>query len=125
MLTTDRLILEQQVFSYYQSRAEFRNILFVGCDADTARYHERYFSNSRFVTLEPKRTVRCVPAATCYWVYCKEASDSRAVVHSREVGQRLSSNPAAAAAAPGAPASARVALPAPRVNAESPASDCI
>jgi SAM-dependent methyltransferase len=53
LLTTDRLVLEQQIFKYYQSRFEMRDVLFVGCDADTARYHDDYFSRVRFVTLEP------------------------------------------------------------------------
>jgi SAM-dependent methyltransferase len=53
LLTTDRLILEQQIFAYYRSQPEIRDVLFVGCDADTRGYHERYFSNIRFVTLEP------------------------------------------------------------------------
>jgi SAM-dependent methyltransferase len=52
VLTTDRIVLEQQIFGYYRSRPEIRDILFVGCDADTARYHE-YFRDRRFVTLEP------------------------------------------------------------------------
>jgi SAM-dependent methyltransferase len=53
MLTTDRIVLEQQIFKYYRSRPEIRDILFVGCDADTARYDREYFSGVRFVTLEP------------------------------------------------------------------------
>ncbi len=53
ILTTDRLIMEQQIFGYYQSRPEIHDILFVGCDADTSGYHQRYFKNARFVTIEP------------------------------------------------------------------------
>ena len=53
LLTTDRLILEQQIFSHYQAQPHIRDVLFVGCDADTAGYHERYFSKVRFVTIEP------------------------------------------------------------------------
>jgi len=52
LLTTDRLVLEHQIFKYYQSHPEIRDILFVGCDADTATY-ARCFSNKRFVTIEP------------------------------------------------------------------------
>jgi hypothetical protein len=29
-----------------------REVLFVGCDADTARYEEDYFSKVNFVTIE-------------------------------------------------------------------------
>jgi SAM-dependent methyltransferase len=53
LVTTDRLVLEQQIFRYYQSRPEIGDVLFVGCDGDTARYEKDYFSNVRFVTLEP------------------------------------------------------------------------
>jgi SAM-dependent methyltransferase len=53
VLTTDRLVLEQQIFTHFQSKPDVRNILFVGCDADTAGYHNGYFKNARFVTLEP------------------------------------------------------------------------
>ena len=38
LLTTDRLVLEQQIFQYYRSQPHIRDVLFVGCDADTARY---------------------------------------------------------------------------------------
>jgi SAM-dependent methyltransferase len=53
LVTTDRLVLEEQIFRYYQSRPEIWDVLFVGCDADTARYEKDCFSNVRFVTLEP------------------------------------------------------------------------
>jgi SAM-dependent methyltransferase len=53
LLTTDRLVLEQQIFQYYRSQPHIRDVLFVGCDADTARYEKDYFSNVRFVTIEP------------------------------------------------------------------------
>ncbi|MBV8803964.1 MAG: class I SAM-dependent methyltransferase [Sinobacteraceae bacterium] len=51
--TTDRLVLELEVFQYYQSRADIEDVLFVGCDGDTAHYENSYFGNKRFVTLEP------------------------------------------------------------------------
>ena len=53
LLTTDRIVLEQQIFPYYLSSLQPCDVLFVGCDADTARYEQEYFSNVRFVTLEP------------------------------------------------------------------------
>jgi SAM-dependent methyltransferase len=53
LLTTDRLVLEQQIFRYYQSQAQIRDVVFVGCDADTARYEKDFFSGVRFVTVEP------------------------------------------------------------------------
>ncbi len=58
ILTTDRIVLEHQIFKHYAARADIRNILFVGCDADTAGYHEAYFKGRRFVTLEPNETNR-------------------------------------------------------------------
>lgn len=53
VLTTDRLVLEGQIFRYYQSQPHIRDVLFVGCDGDTANYEKNYFGNVRFVTLEP------------------------------------------------------------------------
>jgi len=52
LLTTDRLVLERQIFTYYESDQNIRDVLFIGCDADTARY-ERFFDQTRFVTVEP------------------------------------------------------------------------
>jgi SAM-dependent methyltransferase len=63
LLTTDRLILEQQIFRYYQSRPDIRDILFVGCDADNAGYQRRYFRDVRFVTIEPNPDNRQFGAA--------------------------------------------------------------
>jgi hypothetical protein len=51
--TTDRLVLEREIFRYYQSQPQIEDVLFVGCDADTAHYEKSHFSNKRFVTLEP------------------------------------------------------------------------
>jgi SAM-dependent methyltransferase len=62
LLTTDRLVLQHQVFPYYQSSASIRDVLFVGCDADTARYERDYFSKVRFVTIEPNPDNRCFGA---------------------------------------------------------------
>lgn len=53
LLTTDRFVLERQIFQHYQSRAQIDDVLFVGCHPDTAHYETDYFSNVRFVTLEP------------------------------------------------------------------------
>jgi SAM-dependent methyltransferase len=53
LLTTDRIVLEQQILQYYLSNPRIRDVLFVGCDADTARYERDHFSNVRFVTIEP------------------------------------------------------------------------
>jgi len=58
MLTTDRIVLEHQIFKHYAALADLRNILFVGCDADTAGYHEAYFKGRRFLTLEPNEANR-------------------------------------------------------------------
>ena len=62
MLTTDRIVLEQQIFKHYAAQAGIRDILFVGCDADTAGYHELYFPGRRFVTLEPDESNRAFGA---------------------------------------------------------------
>jgi SAM-dependent methyltransferase len=51
--TTDRLVLELEIFQHYQSQPFIEDVLFVGCDADTAHYEKSYFGNKRFVTLEP------------------------------------------------------------------------
>jgi SAM-dependent methyltransferase len=51
--TADRLILENVIFPHYLSQPHVRDVLFVGCDRDTARYARDYFSDIRFVTLEP------------------------------------------------------------------------
>jgi hypothetical protein len=59
ILTTDRIVLEHQIFEFYRQSAEFNSILFVGCDADTARYHELYFCDHRFITIEPNEGNRC------------------------------------------------------------------
>ena len=58
ILTTDRIVLEHQIFKHYAAHAELQNILFVGCDADTAGYHETYFHDRRFVTVEPNELNR-------------------------------------------------------------------
>jgi SAM-dependent methyltransferase len=58
ILTTDRIVLEHQIFDLYRRSDEFGTILFVGCDADTARYHELYFADRRFITLEPNEANR-------------------------------------------------------------------
>lgn len=52
ILTTDRIVLEHQIFKHYAANPEIRNILFVGCDADTAGY-QTHFKDRRYVTLEP------------------------------------------------------------------------
>ena len=52
MLTTDRIVLEHRIFKDYAADPEIRNILFVGCDADTAGY-QKHFEERRYVTLEP------------------------------------------------------------------------
>jgi SAM-dependent methyltransferase len=61
-LTTDRIVLEQQIFKHYREADEFKRILFVGCDADTARYQELYFPDRRFITLEPNPSNRAFGA---------------------------------------------------------------
>jgi SAM-dependent methyltransferase len=63
LLTTDRLVLEQQLFPYYQSQSHIQDVLFVGCDADTAHYETTYFDHARFVTLEPDPANRKFGAA--------------------------------------------------------------
>ena len=62
LLTTDRLILERQIFPYYRSQPNIKDILFVGCDSDTAHYNS-YFRDLRFVTLEPDPAQRKFGAA--------------------------------------------------------------
>jgi len=52
ILTTDRIVLEHQILKHYAANPSLQNILFVGCDADTAGYHE-HFKGRRYVTLEP------------------------------------------------------------------------
>ena len=58
ILTTDRIVLEHQIFKHYAALTQLQNILFVGCDADTAGYHETYFHDRRFVTVEPNELNR-------------------------------------------------------------------
>lgn len=47
----DRAILERAILPYFTSSAEFRRVLFVGCDWYTQRY-ERSFRGKEYVTIE-------------------------------------------------------------------------
>lgn len=52
ILTTDRIVLEHRIFKHYAGNPDIHDILFVGCDADTAGY-QAHFKDRRYVTLEP------------------------------------------------------------------------
>jgi SAM-dependent methyltransferase len=51
--TTDRRVLEQQIFPEYDSDPAIRNVLFVGCNTYTAHYQREFFPNLNFATIEP------------------------------------------------------------------------
>jgi len=51
--TTDRMVLEQQIFPVYRSDPAIRSVLFVGCGAYTAHYQGRFFPDVKFATIEP------------------------------------------------------------------------
>ena len=47
----DRTVLEREILPYFIKSAEFRRVLFVGCDWYTQRY-ERLFRGKEYVTIE-------------------------------------------------------------------------
>jgi hypothetical protein len=53
----DRVVLEQQILPYFAASADFRRVLFVGCDWYTQSY-ERLFRGKDYVTIEIDATRR-------------------------------------------------------------------
>ena len=51
--TTDRTVLEQQIFPHFLQKSGVRDVLFVGCNTYTAHYQRKFFSGVNFITLEP------------------------------------------------------------------------
>src|SRR5262249_35682745 len=58
MATEDRKVLEQVIFGYYAERAEFRSVLFVGCQWYTKHYQSSYFPQHDYWTIEPSEQAR-------------------------------------------------------------------
>jgi SAM-dependent methyltransferase len=52
--TVDRRVLEESIFPYYREDLAFKNILFVGCAIFTAHYHQTFFPDKDFRTIEPE-----------------------------------------------------------------------
>ncbi len=61
--TEDRRVLEEDIFPYYRSDAQFKTVLFVGCNTYTAHYQKQFFADRQYWTIEPDPQLRKFGAA--------------------------------------------------------------
>jgi len=51
--TTDRIVMERDIFPEYARDASIKRMLFVGCGRYTAHYQQQFFPDKDFWTIEP------------------------------------------------------------------------